>query len=110
MAANLAVSIAQSGKQVLLIDADFRRPRQHELFRVENPQAGLAGVIAGDIELDAALHPCEEVHNLSLMPCGRRPANPAELLTSPRFQELLAQIRERFDFVLLDTPPVLECE
>jgi capsular exopolysaccharide synthesis family protein len=107
LAANLAVSIAQSGKRVVLVDADFRRPRIHTLFRVEDPQAGLAGLLVGDTDLSAALHECAAVPNLWLMTCGRRPANPAELLTSPRFQELLAELRGRFDFVLLDTPPVL---
>jgi capsular exopolysaccharide synthesis family protein len=107
LAANLAVSIAQSGKRVVLVDADFRRPRVHQLFRLEGPQPGLAGVIAGEASLASAVQECEEVPNLWLLPCGPRPANPAELLTSPRFQELLAEIRGRFDFVLVDTPPVL---
>jgi capsular exopolysaccharide synthesis family protein len=104
--ANLAISIAQTGRKTVLIDADFRRPRVHKLFPSINREVGMASVMAGDATLDDAIRPTI-VPNLSLLPCGPRPANPAELLTSPRFQELLGEIRTRFDFVLIDTPPVL---
>jgi len=106
LTANLAVSIAQTGRRVILIDADFRRPRVHKLFPDTTREIGMASVICGDSTLDAAIQQTA-VPNLWLMPCGPRPANPAELLTSPRFQELLTEIRQRFDFVLVDTPPVL---
>jgi capsular exopolysaccharide synthesis family protein len=106
LAANLAVSIAQSGKRTVLIDADFRRPRLHKFFPSVNRAVGLSSVIAGQARPEEAIQPTA-VANLSLLPCGPRPSNPAELLTSPRFQEFLAAIRPQFDFVLLDTPPVL---
>lgn len=106
LAANLAISIAQSGKSVVLIDADFRRPKIHRYFEMGDPTVGLASVINGETELlDAIVS--SPVPNLSLLPCGPRPANPAELLTLPRFQDLLKVIREKFDFVLIDTPPLL---
>jgi capsular exopolysaccharide synthesis family protein len=104
--ANLAVSIAQSGKRVLLMDADFRRPRQHQIFRVENPQVGLATVMAGELSIPQAVR-TTQVPGLFLLPCGPRPANPAELLTSPRFLELIAEARADYEYVLIDTPPVL---
>ena len=105
LAANLAVSIAQSGKSVLLIDADFRRPRIHKLFGL--PAAfGLASVIQGEIEMVEAIHH-NVLPNLSILGCGPIPANPADLLTSHRFEELLAYIRDQYEFVLIDTPPVL---
>jgi Mrp family chromosome partitioning ATPase len=63
--------------------------------------------LTGQAELPDALTPCEAVPGLSLVPCGPRPTNPAELLTSVRFQELLAALRDRADFVLVDTPPLL---
>lgn len=103
--ANLAVSIAQSGKKVLVVDADFRRPRQHKVFGVAG-RVGVTSVMAGESELEAAIQPTV-VDNLSLLPCGPRPANPAELLTSPRFAELLEALRGRYDFVIVDTPPLL---
>jgi capsular exopolysaccharide synthesis family protein len=105
MIANLAVSIAQSGKRVILIDADCRRPRQHKIFGVA-AEAGLAAVIADRVEAKDVIQPTA-VLGLSLLPCGPVPPNPAELLTSPRFKELLDAIREDYDFVLVDTPPLL---
>lgn len=106
LVANLAVSIAQSGKSVVLIDADFRRPSIHKLFRLKNPQVGLASALLGEADLPDIVCP-GPVPGLSIIPCGPRPTNPAELLTSPRFQEMLRLLRERYDFVLVDTPPLL---
>jgi capsular exopolysaccharide synthesis family protein len=106
LAANLAISIAQSGKRVVLLDCDFRKPRVHKLFNLTNPDVGLASVMAGDARLEAAVRGCE-VENLYLMPCGPRPGNPAELLTRPKFQEVLDELRDRYDFVVIDSPPVL---
>jgi capsular exopolysaccharide synthesis family protein len=105
LAANLAVSIAQSGKKVMLIDADFRRPRQHKLFGM-SPAVGLASVIGGDVELADAIH-TSAVPGLAVLPCGPVPPNPAELLTLPRFEELLKYISAQYDYVLIDTPPLL---
>ena len=107
LAGNLAASIAQSGKRVLLIDADFRKPRVHKLFNL-NPEVGLATVINGSTKISNAIQPCD-VKNLYLLPCGPRPHNPAELLSSQRFQKLLDQLREmeKLDYIIIDTPPVL---
>jgi capsular exopolysaccharide synthesis family protein len=105
LAANLAVSIAQSGKRTILIDADCRRPRAHKIFGL-TAETGLASVIAGQADLASAIQQTQ-VANLSLLPCGPRPANPSELLTSPRFKELLDIIRAQYDFVIVDTPPLL---
>jgi len=105
VAANLAISIAQSGKTVLLIDADFRRPRQHKIFN-DSGELGLVSVLTGAADLKDALKQTA-VPNLSLLPCGPRPSNPAELLTSAAFQEMLAWLKEHFDYILIDTPPLL---
>jgi len=105
LSANLAVSIAQSGKRVLLIDADFRRPRIHELLGIDK-SIGMSSVINGDTELPDAIQ-ATEVENLWGLACGARPNNPSELLSSRRFAELLDILREQYDFVLIDTPPVL---
>src|SRR5262249_54339051 len=102
--ANLAISIAQAGKQTLLVDADFRRPRLHEMFGLSAP-IGLATVLAGEAPLEQAIQP-SAVPGLSILPCGPIPSNPAELLTSLRFQEVLGLLRDRYDVVLLDTPPL----
>jgi polysaccharide biosynthesis transport protein len=105
LSANLAVAIAQSGKRVVLIDCDFRKPRVHKIFGVTS-DVGLASVITGDSTLAQATQP-SGIANLSLLPCGPRPANPAELLTSQRFVEVLDEIKKGYDFVLIDTPPLL---
>jgi capsular exopolysaccharide synthesis family protein len=103
--ANLAITIAQSGKKILLIDADCRRPRQHKIFGIE-PEAGLANVLIGEVGHDAVIVPTS-VPGLSLLPCGPIPPNPSELLISPRFTEILEMAREAYDYVLVDTPPLL---
>jgi succinoglycan biosynthesis transport protein ExoP len=105
LAANLAVSIAQSGKAVLVIDCDFRRPRIHKIFDVKATR-GLASVILGEAELADVIQ-ASAIAGLSVLPCGPIPNNPAELLTQPRLKELLAELREKYDFVLIDTPPLL---
>jgi succinoglycan biosynthesis transport protein ExoP len=102
---NLAISIAQSGKRILVIDADLRRPRLHKLMQVSG-QVGLVSVLTGETHLAEAVQETA-VPNLFVLPCGPTPPNPAELLTSPRFKELLDTVREQYDFVLVDTPPLL---
>lgn len=105
VAANLAVSIAQSGRRVCIVDCDFRRPRVAKVFGLREDQ-GLAQVIAGKTDLEDAIQ-ITSVENLSAVTCGRRPGNPAELLASESFADTLSELRNRFDFVIVDTPPVL---
>lgn len=105
LSTNLAVTIAQSNKRVLLLDADCRRPRVHKVFNVPRT-VGLSSVIEGDTEPREAIVE-GPIANLSLMTCGPRTNNPSELLTSPRFAELLDLLREQYDFVVIDAPPLL---
>lgn len=105
LAANLAVSIAQSGKRTLLIDADLRKPTQHKLFGLSK-DVGLSSVIGLNVEPADAIQPTA-VANLWLLACGPIPPDPAELLTSPRLAELLDVFREQYDYVIIDTAPVL---
>jgi capsular exopolysaccharide synthesis family protein len=105
-AANLAVAIAQSGKRTVLVECDFRKPRITKLFRLPPAETGLAVAIAGLATLPSAVH-ASGIDNLDLIPCGPRPSNPAELLTSPTFQQILADLKAKYDFVILDTPPLL---
>jgi capsular exopolysaccharide synthesis family protein len=104
--ANLAIALAAANKRVVLVDCDLRKPRVHKLFAIQDPSVGLASVVADTADLGDAIRTCE-IENLSLLPCGPRPSNPAELLTNPRFPEVLADLRASYDYVLLDTPPVL---
>ena len=105
LSSNLAVTMAQSGRNVLLIDADFRRPRIAKLFNIESDN-GMATAVAGACELDDAIH-ASTIPGLSIMPGGKRPSNPAELLSSQRFADLLGALREKFDVIIVDTPPLL---
>ncbi len=105
LVANLAVSIANSGKSVLLIDADFRRPRCHRVFGVGN-EVGMSCVLDGKVEWTEAVQ-STAAPNLSLLTCGERPQNPSELLASQRFGEFVEFIQQKYDLVIIDTPPVL---
>jgi succinoglycan biosynthesis transport protein ExoP len=110
-ALNLALSWCQAGKRVILVDADMRRPRLHDVFApaVDAPDLGLAAVLSGECELDDAIdsHPESAPEQLSVLRCGPPPETPAELLDSHAFNRVLAKLRERFDVVILDSPPVL---
>lgn len=106
LSANLAVSMAQSGRKVLLLDADMRKPRLHKLIRLDSPGPGLAALIQGETTLAEAAKPTGVI-NMSMVSCGPRPANPAELLTSPRFKEVIEEARKAYDIVLIDSPPLL---
>jgi polysaccharide biosynthesis transport protein len=103
-AANLAVSLARLNQRVLLIDADLRRPRLHEVFGAEQ-QPGLTDVLTGR---DAhSTFQDTSVTGLSLMPAGRLAANPTDLLGSERFNRLIERLQGQFDWILLDSPPIL---
>jgi capsular exopolysaccharide synthesis family protein len=88
-----------------LVDCDFRRPRVAKIFGIPS-DTGLVQVITEKATLDETIQK-SSVENLDILTCGRRPGNPAELLSSERFQDAILQLRERYDFVILDTPPVL---
>lgn len=101
--ANLAISLARADKSVLLLDCDLRRPAQHKLFWA-NSSPGFVDVLAGESTLEDAMQ--EPVPGLKLVPAGAVPPNPAEILGSRRFTDLLARVRGEYDYVLLDSPPV----
>ena len=101
---NLATSIAQSGKRVLLIDTDLRRPRLHRTFSVA-PGVGITSVLIGDAQFDEAVK-STPVAGLDLMPCGPIPPNPSELLHTAQFRQLLATALSKYDHVIFDSPPL----
>ncbi len=105
IAANLATSLAQSGKRVILVDADMRRPIQHHLLEVDGTR-GLANLIIRGKE-DQAFLRGTLIANLRLLPAGRIPPNPAELLGSERMREVVQWLAEQADYVIFDSPPVL---
>ncbi len=105
--ANLAVAIAKSGKRVLVLDADFRRPALTQMLgQPETDQIGLAGIITGKTTLASAVVKTR-VENLYFLPVCSRPTQPSEILSTPEFKQLIDEAREKYDLVLIDTPPVL---
>lgn len=105
LVANLAVSLAQTSKRVLLIDCDMRRPTMHKVFGV-NQKPGMSSVLLGEETLDSVIVDSDQIPNLSFLPAGKATANPAELLNLPDFRDVLEMVRKEFDFVLIDSPPV----
>ncbi len=103
--ANLAIVMAQMGKKTLLVDADLRRPVQHSVFGLPR-EPGLTNLLFDRATFDEAIQ-ATDVPNLYLLPCGIIPPNPSELLGSNRMTQLIQRLREEFDFVMLDTPPVV---
>ncbi|WP_439442825.1 CpsD/CapB family tyrosine-protein kinase [Listeria aquatica] len=104
IASNIAVVTAQSGKKTLLIDTDLRKPTIHKIFS-KNMYNGLSNLITGDLELEEGLQKTS-VNNLSIMTSGIIPPNPTDLLASTRMKKILAELRTKFDFIIIDTPPV----
>lgn len=104
-AANLAVVLAQLGRPVLIVDCDLRKPRLHQVFKVSN-RIGLVNQLTTNAEPEAVILPTE-VPNLWVVPSGPMPPNPSELLSSARLREWLRAMRERFDYIIIDTPPAL---
>ena len=102
---NLAVSLAQAGQRVLHVDADMRRPRVHAIFDLTQ-EPGLSNLLVGDCKPSESIRKTA-VQNLCVLPAGMIPPNPAELLGSKRCDEFFASLRQSFDWVILDSPPVL---
>jgi capsular exopolysaccharide synthesis family protein len=103
--AALAALIANTGKSVLLIDADLRSPSLHRIFGVRG-RYGLANCVNPDVDLDQLIH-CDPVSGVSLLAAGGPQPRPQEVLHSPQLREAVRRWRDQFDVVLIDTPPVL---
>jgi protein-tyrosine kinase len=107
IAANLAVVFSQLGARTLLIDADLRKPRQHHLFRQQGG-SGLSDILGGRANTDV-IRQVAGMTNLALLTTGTMPPNPQELLGRPAFTDLLNAASAKYDVILLDTPPALDC-
>ncbi|MBK7517669.1 MAG: polysaccharide biosynthesis tyrosine autokinase [Betaproteobacteria bacterium] len=101
-AANLAVTLAQLGGRTLLVDADMRGPRVHEVFRVSN-RAGLSGILSGRAD-KGVIQQVSGVASLFILPVGITPPNPLELVERPAFGLLMRELASKFDYVVVDTP------
>jgi succinoglycan biosynthesis transport protein ExoP len=105
VASNLAIAMAQADQKVLLIDADLRRPTQHEIFEI-NGARGLSSVLTDRRPVEEAI-----IHlpadGLDILPCGSCPSNPVELLNNGFFADVLNKLREKYDRIIIDSPPVM---
>lgn len=104
-ALNLALTLVEMGENVLFIDADLRRPRAAEYLDVSG-QVGLTNVLAAEVDIDDALQPWG-AENFTFLAAGSLPPNPSELLGSHQMRQLMTSLRERYDHIIIDTPPVL---
>ena len=101
---NIAISLAQLGASVLIIDSDMRKPSVHKVFGVDYLR-GLSTFLSRNVEIQDLIQKLP-VKNLSLLPCGPIPPNPAELISSDRMKEMLAKLGEQYDHILIDSPPL----
>ena len=103
---NTAIVLAQKGVRVLLIDADLRRPSVHKTLGM-GPRSGLSNVLTGSATVQQTITTSPILPNLLIMPAGTPPPNPAELLASSNMRDLIAELRQQFDHIVIDTPPTL---
>ena len=105
VATNLAVALAQAGQRVLFIDADMRRPQAHRTFDLPR-EPGLSNVLVGNAKASESVRKTT-VPGMWMLPAGLHPPNPAELLGSKRFKDFMVSVAQHFDWVIIDTPPVM---
>jgi capsular exopolysaccharide synthesis family protein len=104
---NLSVAFAQTGKRVLVIDGDLRRPSLHRLFEIKSREPGVSNLLAHQgVSIDDVVRQTQ-VEGVSLIPSGPSPPNPAELLGSADMTQLLEDLKARYDLILVDSPPML---
>jgi capsular exopolysaccharide synthesis family protein len=103
---NTAIVLAQKGVRVLLVDADLRRPSIHKTLGM-GPRSGLSNVLTGSATVQQTVTTSPIQPNLFVMPAGTPPPNPAELLASSNMRDLIAELRQQYDHIVIDTPPTL---
>lgn len=103
---NLGATLASLGSKVVIVDCDMRRPACHRAAGVKN-SPGFVQCLTGRVDLSEAILPVEGVPNLSMIPCGPIPPNPAEVLSSPVTGQMLRKLHAEFEYVLVDSPPIL---
>ncbi len=105
-AINLAVAFTQLGKKVLVLDCDLRRPRVHKIFRIKNT-AGITSFLVGRSRIEDIIYRYPGEPNLHVLPSGPIPPNPVELIISKGMKEMMAGLRQHYDFIFIDAPPLM---
>ncbi len=101
---NLGIALSQQGSKVLVVDTDLRKPQIHKIFN-SDLKSGLSEYLLRDIALDSIIKDTE-IENLKIVTSGRIPANPAEILSSAKMEQFIEDAKQKFDFLLFDSPPV----
>jgi capsular exopolysaccharide synthesis family protein len=101
----LALALAEAGHRTLLVDADLRVPTQHKIYACGDV-VGLSGVVAGRAPVERCIH-AGPIKGMDLLPCGQVPFNPSETINNQAFADLLAQLAVRYDYLVIDSPPVM---
>jgi capsular exopolysaccharide synthesis family protein len=106
ISSNLAITIAQAGQRVLLIDGDMRKPRLHKIFKLDSSLGGLSTYLAGVASIAKI---CQQgpLASLTIIPAGPTPPNPSELLSSDRLKELLRNEQGKYDIIIFDSAPII---
>lgn len=102
--ANLAVSFANLDKKVLIIEGDLRNPSVHRMFNISNIN-GLTDILLGNKSFTESVY-CTDVKNLHVLTCGPIPPNPSEMLSSKRIREFVESVRDYYDYIFIDAPPI----
>lgn len=105
VAGNLALSLVEVGKKVVLVDCDLRRPAIHKYLNIGN-RAGVSEIIIDNVSVETAVQEC--IKGLDIITSGRIPSNPSEILDSDNMERLLKNLKENYDYVILDSPAILE--
>ena len=103
---NLALALTESGKKVVLVDCDLRKPVLHRYLKAGHNLKGVSNVLSRQVALSDALVELKDISNLTFLPAGTTPPNPSELLSQPQMQEMVDTLRGSYDFVILDAPPI----
>ncbi len=106
-AVNLALTISESGKKVIIVDADLRRPVVHKVFNSDS-KPGLTNVLVGSMKLSEVIKRADEIDShLYYIPCGPIPPNPSELLGSDKMKTVIEELKQQADTIIFDTPPTI---
>lgn len=105
--ANIAVCMAQADRKVLLLECDLRKPKIHKYFGLHNDK-GLTDIIVNNVESESVIKQVDEIENLYIISCGLLPPNPTEILESTKMINLTNKLKENYDLVIMDSPPVGE--
>ncbi|QCX34859.1 CpsD/CapB family tyrosine-protein kinase [Caloramator sp. E03] len=104
VSSNLSAVLSQGDNKILLIDCDMRKPKIHKIFNLSN-EIGLTNLLLGEINFENAVVKIDK--NLFVLPCGTRPPNPAEIIASSKMQNFIESLKEQFNYIIIDTPPIL---